>query len=256
MSSNNDATHIDNNDATSSSLQNYGEIFTSQNKWFVDDTNVYHVTVNNLFDGNLTTTPTNGAVFILNPRTGHLYLKVIHATVWAGQKLLGQVAKRITAEEVAALVRTLPVEEEPKQIIVTRNRIEFQLPFHACLKIEKLGDVVSKATESQMVLFNVYDDWLESVSPYTAFSRLVLILHALHVDNDKAKMLLKPDESVVTEPCHVWPSLTDFQWMMVEVALRDLILSEYAKKNNVNAWDLTLSEIRDIILGYDTTGVY
>ena len=133
---------------------------------------------------------------------------------------------------------------------------EFQLPFHACLKIEKLGDVVSKATESQMVLFNVYDDWLESVSPYTAFSRLVLILRALHVDNDKAKMLLKPDESVVTEPHHIWPSLTDFQWMTVEVALRNLILSEYAKKNNVNAWDLTLSEIRDIILGYDTTGVY
>ncbi|KAH0925105.1 hypothetical protein HID58_017361 [Brassica napus] len=247
-----------NNDATSSSLQNYGEIFTSQNKWFVDDTNVYRVTVHDLFEGNLPATPTNGAVFILNPRTGHLFLKVIHASVWAGQKLLGQVAKRITAEEVAALVRTLPVEEVPKQIIVTRNRMldllevhlldfpnivikgsEFHLPFHACLKIEKLGDVVSKATESQMVLFNVYDDWLESVSPYTAFSRLVLILRALHVDNDKAKMLLKPDESVVTEPHHIWPSLTDFQWMTVEVVLRDLILSEYAKKNNVNAWDLT-----------------
>ncbi|KAF2568018.1 hypothetical protein F2Q70_00024809 [Brassica cretica] len=136
MSSNNDATSsppfdcldlknlaisID-NDAMSS-LQNYGEIFTSQTKWFVDDTNVYRVTVHNLFEGNLTTTPTNGAVFILHPRTGHLFLKVIHASDWAGQKLLDQVAKRITAEEVAALVRTLPAEEEPKQIIVTRNRM-------------------------------------------------------------------------------------------------------------------------------------
>ncbi|XP_058077044.1 pre-mRNA-processing-splicing factor 8A-like [Magnolia sinica] len=37
--------------------------------------------------------------------------------------------------------------------------------------------------------------------------------------------------------------------MEVEVALRDLILSDYAKKNNVNTSALTQSEIRDIILG-------
>ncbi|KAG2326432.1 hypothetical protein Bca4012_035393 [Brassica carinata] len=88
--------------------------------------------------------------------------------------------------------------------------------------------------------------WLKSVSPYTAFSRLVLILRAIHVDNDKAKMLLKPDESVFTELHRNWPSLTDDQWMRVEVALRDVILSDYAKKNNVNARDLTQSEINDI----------
>lgn len=35
----------------------------------------------------------------------------------------------------------------------------------------------------------------------------------------------------------------------MEVALRDLILSDYAKKNNVNTSALTQSEIRDIILG-------
>ncbi|CAF2042677.1 unnamed protein product [Brassica rapa subsp. trilocularis] len=33
---------------------------------------------------------------------------------WAGQKRLGQLAKWKTAEEVAALVRSLPVEEQPK----------------------------------------------------------------------------------------------------------------------------------------------
>ncbi|XP_060169366.1 pre-mRNA-processing-splicing factor 8A-like [Lycium barbarum] len=66
-------------------------------------------------------------------------------------------------------------------------------------------------------------------------------------------MLLKPDKSVVTEPRHIWPSLTDDQWMKVEVALRDLILSDYAKKNSVNTSALTQSEIRDIILGADIT---
>ena len=36
---------------------------------------------------------------------------------------------------------------------------ELQLPFLACLKIEKFGDRILKATEPQMLLFNLYDDW-------------------------------------------------------------------------------------------------
>lgn len=154
--------------------------------------------------------------------------------MWAGQKRLGQLAKWKTAEEVAALVRSLPVEEQPKQIIVTRKGMldplevhlldfpnivikgsELQLPFQACLKIEKFGDLILKATEPQMVLFNIYDDWLKSISSYTAFSRLILILRALHVNNEKAKMLLKPDKTIITEPHHIWPALTDDQWMKV-----------------------------------------
>ncbi|MFS7909900.1 putative ribonuclease H-like superfamily, pre-mRNA-processing-splicing factor 8 [Helianthus anomalus] len=48
-------------------------------------------------------------------------------------------------------------------------------------------------------------------------------------------MLLKPNKTIV------------------EVALRDLILSDYAKKNNVNTCALTQSEVRDIILGAEIT---
>ncbi|XP_056690913.1 pre-mRNA-processing-splicing factor 8A-like isoform X2 [Spinacia oleracea] len=66
-------------------------------------------------------------------------------------------------------------------------------------------------------------------------------------------MLLKPDRTVVTEPHHIWPSLNDDQCMKVEAALRDLILSDYAKKNNVNTSALTQSEIRDIIMGAEIT---
>jgi len=90
------------------------------------------------FEGNLTTKPISkpilatpdeqltqitldGAIFIFNPRSGQLFLKIIHTSVWAGQKRLGQLAKWKTAEEVAALVRSLPVEEQPKQVIVTRK---------------------------------------------------------------------------------------------------------------------------------------
>ena len=132
---------------------NYQELFSNQIIWFVDDTNVYRVTIHKTFEGNLTTKPINGAIFIFNPRTGQLFLKIIHTSVWAGQKRLGQLAKWKTAEEVAALIRSLPVEEQPKQIIVTRKGMldplevhlldfpnivikgsELQLPFQACLK--------------------------------------------------------------------------------------------------------------------------
>ncbi|KAK9810376.1 hypothetical protein WJX72_009717 [[Myrmecia] bisecta] len=254
------------------SSQNYGELFSNQIIWFVDDTNVYRVTIHKTFEGNLTTKPINGAIFIFNPRTGQLFLKIIHTSVWAGQKRLGQLAKWKTAEEVAALVRSLPVEEQPKRIIVSRKGMldplevhlldfpnivitgsELQLPFQAALKIEKFGDLILKASEPQMVLFNIYDDWLKTISSYTAFSRLVLILRALHVNVDKARMILKPDKTIVTEPHHVWPSLTDEQWIKVEIALKDLILADYSKKNNVNVGALTQSEIRDIILGAEIT---
>jgi len=51
------------------SSQNYGEIFSNQIIWFVDDTNVYRVTILiKTFEGYLTTKPINGAVYVFNPR--------------------------------------------------------------------------------------------------------------------------------------------------------------------------------------------
>ena len=128
---------------------------------------------------------------------------------------------------------------------------ELQLPFQACLKVEKLGDVILKATEPQMILYNLYDDWLKSISSYTAFSRLILILRALHVNTERTKTILVPDMNTKVEPHHIWPSLTDEEWVKVEVQLKDLILADYGKKNNVNVMSLTQSEIRDIILGME-----
>lgn len=248
--------------------QNYGELFGNQIIWFVDDTNVYRVTIHKTFEGNLVTKPINGAVFIFNPRTGQLFLKIIHVSVWQGQKRLSQLAKWKTAEETAALIRSLPIEEQPRQLIVTRKGMldplethcidfpnvvikgsDLQLPFQALLKVEKFGDLILKATEPQMVLFNVFDDWLRSVSSFTAFSRLILILRALHVNNERARVILRPDVNIKTEAHHVWPSLSDEEWMKVEIALKDLILADYGKKNNVNVASLTESEIRDVILG-------
>ncbi|KAF2073323.1 hypothetical protein CYY_005376 [Polysphondylium violaceum] len=252
------------------SSQNYGELFSNKIVWFIDDSNVYRVTIHKTFEGNLTTKPINGAIFIFNPRTGQLFLKIIHTDVWLGQKRLAQLAKWKTAEEVAALIRSLPVEEQPKQIVATRKGMmdplevhlldfpniviqgsELQLPFQACLKIEKFGDLILKATEPKMVLFNIYDDWLATTPSYTAFSRLILILRALHVNLERTKIILKPDKNTITQPHHIWPTLTPEEWVKVEVELKNLILADFGKRNNVNVASLTQNEIRDIILGME-----
>jgi len=162
------------------------------------------------------------------------------------------------------------VQEQPKQLIVTRKGLldplevhlldfpnisirasELQLPFQAAMKVEKLGDMILRATEPKMILCNLYDDWPQTVSSYTAFSRLILILRALHVNQDKTKLILRPDKTVITQEHHTWPTLSDEDWVKVEVQLRDLILNDYGKKNNVNTSSLTSSEVRDIILGME-----
>ena len=249
---------------------NYAELFSNQVIWMIDDTNVYRVTIHRTFEGNTVTKPINGAIFVLNPRTGQLFLKIIHTSVWAGQKRLGQLAKWKTAEEVAALIRSLPVEEQPKQVIVTRKGMldplevhlldfpnivikgsQLQLPFQASMKLEKIGDLILRATQPQMVLFSLYDDWLKSISPYTAFSRAILLLRALHVNPEKTKVILRPNLQTITEPHHIWPSFSDEEWIKVEIALRDLILADYGKRNGVAVASLTSSEVRDIILGME-----
>ena len=72
------------------------------------------MTIHKTFEGNLTTKPINGAIFVFNPRTGQLFLKIVHTSVWAGQKRLGQLAKWKTAEEARlrrlAVLRGLPCD--------------------------------------------------------------------------------------------------------------------------------------------------
>ena len=60
-----------------------------------------------------------------------------------------------------------------------------------------------------MILFDLYDDWLKTVSSFTAFSRLMLILRSLHVNVDKTRGIMKPNKTIITKPNHIWPTLSD-----------------------------------------------
>jgi len=110
-------------------------------------------------------------------------------------------------------------------IVLTTS--ELLLPFQSSMKIEKIGSVVLSSTEPLLLLYNMFDDWLAYVSSYTAFSRLILILRALHVNVDKARILLRPDSTTYSEPQNLWPSFSDSQWIAVEQSLKDLIIDDY-----------------------------
>ena len=250
------------------SSSNYAELFNNDNKLIVDDSNVYRVINHRTYEGNSAIKVLNGALFMINPRTGQLFLKVMHSSIFQGQKHRSKISKWKSAEEVAALVRSLPTEEQPKQVIITTKGIldplevhmldfpnislrptELNLPFDAALKIEKLGNLVNTAKEPQMVLFNIYDDWMDTCSSFTAFNRLIVLMRSLQVNADKTKMILRPNSSITTKEHHLWPSLNIDQWREIESQLADMILNDYAEKHSVNIDALTDNEIRDIILG-------
>lgn len=67
----------------------------------------------------------------------------------------------------------------------------------------------------------------------------MLIMRSLHVSADKTKSILKPNKTIITKPNHIWPSLTDEEWIKVEVEMKNLVINDYAKKNNVNVASLT-----------------
>ena len=254
---------------------NFGELFGNKMTWLIDDTNTYRVKIHKSFEGNFVTTPVNGGVFIMNPATGQLFLKIIHTAAWKQQKRLAQLAKWKAAEEITALVRTLPPEEQPRLIICTRELLldpltlhlsefpninvkgsDMYLPLPAYMKIPKIADVVIHSSEPKMVLFSMYDDWLQTVSPYTAFSRLMLIMRALSVNKTLAWDILRPSATIKLLPEHLFPSHTPEDWMKIELKLKDLVIEDYARKNSVPANALTQTEIRDIILGVQISHHY
>ena len=71
-----------------------------------------------------------------------------------------------------------------------------QLPFQVCLRVEEFDDLILKVFEPQMVLFNLYNVWLKTISSHAGFSRPVLILQTSHVNT---RIIFKPDKRAITE---------------------------------------------------------
>ena len=63
--------------------------------------------------------------------------------------------------------------------------------------VQSLRRVTAALNRQADLIYFFTDDWLKLISSYTAFSRLILLLRGLHVNNEKAKIILHPDKSTV-----------------------------------------------------------
>jgi pre-mRNA-processing factor 8 len=249
----------------------FTDLFMNPQTWLVDETCVYRVTIHKTWEGNLSTKPITGALFILHPRTGHLYSSIVTPSVWQGLNRLGTYGKMMSALEVVKLIDSLPVDQQPKQIISSRGGFLEPLKIHLrghddialrqsnlylplqvfCSKNRKIKELMDLATEPVLHTSNLYDDWLKDISSYTCFSRLALILRALHVNSEKAEQILSTGETL---PQHFWPSFSHEGWIQAEIALKDIIVSEYCRKRpDLDRETLNMAAIRDIILRDDHT---
>ena len=57
----------------------------------------------------------------------------------------------------------------------------------------------------------------------------------------------------VTQPHHVWPSLTDDEWIHVEVQLKDLILADYGALDLASLLQIRESDRREEVKGGSDT---
>jgi len=76
-------------------------------------------------------------------------------------------------------------------------------------------------TVSQRLQVKVYIIYLSNTGPFVSICWLPVMGVPCQINPRP------PVSHKVTQPHHVWPSLTDDEWIHVEVQLKDLILADY-----------------------------
>lgn len=191
-------------------------LWSSCGTWLVDYSSLHRVGLSATDEGNLTTQPLNGVVCLFDPRQGTLRLKVVHKRVWSfKQRSDRKGARAQAATTVAHSMRPVPDGHRPQQIVThaakgrsvdpfehvldefPHTSINYcsQMPFlfEALLRLDAVATYVHDATEHQLLVLNLYAglDVERSSSPFTAFSRLMMILSALHIDAEQTKHILR-----------------------------------------------------------------
>jgi pre-mRNA-processing factor 8 len=244
------------------SRENIGTLFSSAPTLIVDDSSFFRVTIQKSYEGNLTTMPINGAMFALDPKSGRLLVSVIERSLWSRPR---RSKNEINMEFVSAFQGVLQCAQSmepslrPQKVVLTRLQLydrlreseaSFSMPivtssllfsFSSFLRVPKLSDIVLKADGNCSFSVNAYDNWLETISSYTAFSRLHLILRALQVAPEAAEALLRSEN---IPPNMLWPQWSDEKWIEIEKALKIAILDVLAPGRTSS---LSPAEVRDMI---------
>ena len=251
-------------------FDNFYSTFHNETLLLVDDSCFYRVSIHKTNDGNLTAKPINGALFFFAPQSGFLTIKISHVSLWKGHKRLTQFAKWKAAEETNLFVSSIPENERPNMIIATKKNMidsiqihlishaeilvkgtDIRLNFQNILKIKKIGNEVISSTCSKMIIFLLYDDWLDSISRFTAFSRIVLILKGLENDFEYIRNIF--GDFNFSSQLTFWPKYSDQKWIEIEILIKNLIVQKYCKKNRLHTNFLSQTTIKNIIFGLDVT---
>ncbi|KNH06334.1 pre-mRNA-processing-splicing factor 8-like protein [Perkinsela sp. CCAP 1560/4] len=256
------------------SAQNFDDLFSRKTVWLLEGSCIKLSTAQRTVAGFNTTKPLNGAVFVISPSTGKLYLLIVHADTWKGQKRLSSLVKTKVAESCAVLIRSLPKEDHPKLIVTMQRQVlepvnaalsgltntvikgsNLLIPLRSLAKVPRLYQLMQKATASETHLVHLYDDWLEQTSHVTAFFRLIIILRAMNINEARAKKILQLDNEELIASQHLWPSLAPEAWLDTETRLKDLIIADYCKRNGVDVSRITPTEVRDVLFGQEIGNV-
>ena len=254
--------------------QNLSELLGDQTVWLVDESHVFVTSCQSTAEGNRRFRAENGALLIVNVKTGQLMCSIVHKSVFQGQKRRTKLAREKAAEEVVTWLRSLPAEERPhkiicirqhfvpilthtlldfKDIVISRCDRSLNLPLPMIMRHQKLGSLVATATEAKSLRFQLYDDWATILPAGSCFQRLLLLLRSFHVSVDATLQTLFPDRHVKQEPAHFWPTLSLEEWESVEGRIQELIIADYCRRHGITASSLTRNEKRDIILGQEIT---
>lgn len=251
------------------------ELFTTPISWIADDTSAYRVILSEEQTSTgvqLKTSPIDGNCKIFNPKTGRLTILKIHSSLYEAKKRIGQLSKALSSHMILDFMNTQTPKEEKPDIIVSNRKgftqiltdifsqnaekceilgSDLYLNFEFLVKyIKKIKNknFLNIFDEEEIISFDFYDAWLANVTPYTAFTRLMLIMKALVIDFEVTYQLLKNGRI----GDYFWPSLDQSGWIELEMKLRNLILEDFVRQNeNVDSvGELSNSQIRDVVF-YD-----
>jgi len=246
--------------------KNFFSTFQKKKLCFVDDSCFYRIGVQRTKSGNLVAKPINGALFFFNPQLGDLFLKISHISLWERRKRLSQFSKWKAGEIVNSYISLISQKERPQVIVSLRKNIidsiklqllgkpeilvkgtEIRIPFQNLLKLKRLGNEILCAQNSKNLTFNLYDKWLNSVSTFTAFSRVILILKGLENGFEFIKNIFGEFDFLFEK--NFWPIFSNEKWIKIEILLKDLIIEKYCRKFKIQPQSLSQNDIKNIIFG-------
>ena len=183
--------------------------------WLVDDSCVFRMkNQDNLIDTVSTIKPLNGALFAFNPGTGKLIMSVLPKSWFSRPHDLSRMIKEKTLEAMTDLLEHINASEHPKEIIMEDPELVkavgvrmvykyphikvkpalFNIPFPSLLKLDKIAKEIEKPiTESQVIQFNLFDNWLKGHGSYIASCNMLSIAQGLHADQHNVMNLKSRD---------------------------------------------------------------